>query len=69
MIRLEDVTKTYWSGGVARTIAANVNLTIPPRRAVALIGRNGAGKSSLLRMIAGTMRPTAGRISVTGSVS
>src|SRR5262245_13315354 len=34
-----------------------------------IIGENGSGKSTLLRMIAGVIRPTSGRLSVTGRVS
>ncbi|MFX4296231.1 ABC transporter ATP-binding protein [Sulfitobacter sp. DFL-23] len=38
-------------------------------RRVTLLGRNGAGKSSLLRMVAGTMEPTSGRIVSNGTIS
>ncbi len=69
MIRLIHVTKTFRTQGVAKTVARDLNLTFPAGRSVALIGRNGAGKSSLLRMIAGTMRPDTGRVEVDGSVS
>jgi capsular polysaccharide transport system ATP-binding protein len=69
MIRLDAVTKRFHAGGVDTVVADRISLTIPAGRSVALIGRNGAGKSSLLKMIAGTMRPTSGRIEVTGSVS
>ena len=69
MIRLVDVTKTFRADGVSKTVAREISLTMPGGAAVALIGRNGAGKSSLLSMIAGTMRPTSGRIEVDGSVS
>lgn len=69
MIRLDAVTKRFHAGGVETLVADRISLTLPTGRSVALIGRNGAGKSSLLRMIAGTMKPTSGRIEVTGSVS
>ena len=69
MIRLVDVSKTYWSRGVPKTVADRISVTFPNRGAVALIGRNGAGKSSLLRLIAGTLRPDDGRIETRGSVS
>ena len=35
-------------------------------RVTALVGRNGAGKSTMLEMAAGLVRPTAGRVSVCG---
>ncbi|MCC4297741.1 ABC transporter ATP-binding protein [Aurantimonas coralicida] len=36
---------------------------------VALIGQNGAGKSSLLKLITGTVRPSTGSVAVAGSIS
>lgn len=69
MIRLSNVSKTYFTQGVETTVAQNVDLVFPTGRAVGLLGRNGAGKSSLLRMIAGTMRPTGGQIDIGGTVS
>ncbi|HBG29355.1 MAG TPA: ABC transporter ATP-binding protein, partial [Gammaproteobacteria bacterium] len=36
------------------------SLTVNPGERLALLGRNGAGKSSLLRLIAGTLTPDAG---------
>lgn len=69
MIRLRDVSKTYYTQGVETKVADHVDLAFPARRSVGLLGRNGAGKSSLLRMIAGTMQPTRGTISVGGTVS
>ncbi len=69
MIRLSQVSKTLVSSGVGRVIADDVSFVVPNSGAVALIGRNGTGKSTLLKMIAGTMRPDAGHIDVAGSVS
>ena len=43
-------------------ILQRVNLTVAPGELVALMGRNGAGKSSLLDLIAGLRRPTDGAI-------
>lgn len=69
MICLNDVSKTYHTRGTETIVARNINLVFPKERAVGLLGRNGAGKSSLLRMIAGTMRPTFGQIDIAGTVS
>ncbi|MBT8418925.1 MAG: ABC transporter ATP-binding protein [Silicimonas sp.] len=69
MIRLVDVSKTFYSDGVARTVADRINLVIPDAVSVALIGRNGAGKSSLLKIISGAMRPNSGRVEHSGSIS
>ena len=69
MIVLRRLHKTYSVRGVSHTIANNIDATFPSNVSVALLGRNGAGKSSLLRMIAGTMLPTSGDIITRGSVS
>lgn len=45
-----------------RVLIAGFDLTLETGEAVALAGRNGAGKTSLLRAIAGLIRPSAGRI-------
>ena len=69
MIRLCGVSKTYFTTGIETTVADDVDLVFPTGCAVGLLGRNGAGKSSLLRMISGTMRPSAGHIEIDGTVS
>ena len=47
----------------------DVNLEILPGDRVGLMGHNGAGKTSLLRMLAGIYEPTSGEIRVDGKVS
>lgn len=69
MIRLRNLTKRFNSRGLQTVVADNMNLSFPAGISVALLGRNGAGKSCLLKMIAGTMQPTSGTVSVEGSVS
>lgn len=69
MIRLENLSKIYVTGGQRKVVMQNVNFTIPSGKSLALLGRNGAGKSTLLKMIAGLIDPTTGRILLTGSVS
>jgi ABC-2 type transport system ATP-binding protein len=44
----------------------SLDLAVQPGAAVALIGRNGAGKSTTLRVLAGVLPPTAGRVRVGG---
>lgn len=46
----------------------DVSLDIRRGERVALVGRNGAGKSTLLRHISGELTPTAGSVTVNGSV-
>lgn len=69
MIVFRNVSKTYRLGGKSKVVARNINAVFPDGTCIALLGRNGAGKSSLLRMIAGTLRPDRGEIVSDGSVS
>lgn len=47
----------------------NLNLTINRGESVAIFGKNGAGKSTTLKMITGVVYPTSGNITVNGRVS
>ncbi|MGB1235177.1 MAG: ABC transporter ATP-binding protein [Planktomarina sp.] len=69
MIRLQNLCKTYRIKGRVTRVADDITHTLPSRKSIALLGRNGAGKSSLLRMIAGTMDPDSGRVITRGTIS
>jgi putative ABC transport system ATP-binding protein len=63
LVVLEDVVREY-PGGVRAV--AGVSLRIDRGSAVAIIGRSGSGKSSLLNLIGTLDRPTSGRVSIDG---
>ena len=46
----------------------DVSFTVDPGEAVGLIGRNGSGKTTLLKIVAGIIKPTAGRVDVGGRI-
>ncbi len=69
MIRLENLTKAYRFKGLPKYIVRNVNAEFPAGKAVALMGRNGVGKSTLLQLIAGTINPDSGRVLTEGMIS
>lgn len=69
MIQLRNLTKTYVLNGRRKTVADRINAIFPTGVSVALLGRNGAGKSSLLRMISGEMLPSSGEILSDGTIS
>lgn len=47
----------------------NFDFAIRRGEAIGIVGRNGSGKSTLLQLIAGTLTPTSGQLSVRGRVS
>ena len=47
----------------------NINFQIHKGESVALIGRNGAGKSTSLGLVAGVLKPTTGEVNVVGRVA
>lgn len=49
-----------------RAVLDGVNISVLRGEALALVGHNGGGKSTVLRLMAGMMRPTAGRVKVAG---
>ena len=62
MIQLADVTKRYDD----TIVVDRLNLKIDPGEIVGIIGHNGAGKSTTLKMIAGLIEPTSGHVQVMG---
>lgn len=62
MIHLDKVTKYFDVKGSRKYIMRDVSLTIPPDINVGLLGRNGVGKSTLLRILGGIDFPNQGRI-------
>lgn len=49
-----------------RAVLAHFDLEVAPGEVVGLLGRNGAGKTTVLRVAAGTLRPDAGRVTLGG---
>jgi capsular polysaccharide transport system ATP-binding protein len=69
MIELDDVRKYYSTRNGQRLVLDGVNLTINPGERIGILGRNGAGKSTIIRLISGSELPSSGRISRSMSVS
>ena len=47
----------------------NISLTIEPGETVGIIGTNGSGKSTILKIITGVLTPTTGNVRVSGVIS
>lgn len=69
MIQFEHLSKHFRTPDGVKKVADDITCTFPSGRSVALLGRNGAGKSTLMEMIGGSIKPTAGKITITGSMS
>lgn len=69
MIQLLGVSKAFKTSWGRKVVADAITATFPTRRAIALLGGNGAGKSTMLGMIAGTIKPDAGQIQSDGTIS
>jgi ABC-type multidrug transport system fused ATPase/permease subunit len=63
-IRFEDVGFTYPSGGAP--VYEHLDLTIPAGKSLAIVGRNGVGKTTLVKLLCRLYDPTSGAITVDG---
>lgn len=69
MIRLIDVAKFYDTRHGRVRIFDHVNLAVAPGEKVGILGRNGAGKSTMIRLLSGAEQPTSGLVERKMSVS
>ncbi|MDE6490990.1 MAG: ABC-F family ATP-binding cassette domain-containing protein [Muribaculaceae bacterium] len=53
----------------AKSLFDNINYVINRRDRIALVGKNGAGKSTMLKIIAGLQQPTSGAVAVPADVT
>ena len=65
-VELRGVVKEYRRDEFSVVALNNVDLDIPRKDFLALMGPSGSGKSTMLHLIAGIDRPTAGRLTVLG---
>ncbi len=62
MLTLSNINVSYDGSLILR----GVNLTVPEKSLVCLMGRNGVGKTTTLKSIVGLVKPTAGEITLAG---
>ncbi|MGM9847579.1 MAG: ABC-F family ATP-binding cassette domain-containing protein [Muribaculaceae bacterium] len=65
MISINNLTVEF----SAKSLFDNINYVINKKDKIALVGKNGAGKSTMLKIIAGLQRPTSGTVSVPQDVT
>ncbi len=64
VLECTNVNKSYKKN---KPVLTNLNIAIPEGRIVGLLGPNGCGKSTLIKMIAGILQPNSGEITVGGN--
>lgn len=63
LLECKNLTKSY---KIFHPVLKDLNLSIPAGRIVGLLGPNGCGKSTLMKLICGLLQPDSGEISVGG---
>lgn len=66
LLELVDLTRQFVRRGTPFDAVSHVDLTIDAGEFVAIVGRSGNGKSTLINMIAGLVRPSSGTVHVDG---
>jgi putative ABC transport system ATP-binding protein len=67
LIRLEHVEKSYRMGKLSYRALRGVDLDVEAGELVAVVGPSGSGKTTILNLITGIDRPTAGTVTVDGN--
>jgi putative ABC transport system ATP-binding protein len=67
LVVLAGVEKTYHSGRVAFRALRGIDLEIEEGEMVAIVGPSGSGKTTIVNLIAGIDRPSAGTVTVNGT--
>lgn len=62
IIRIENLSKSYKTKNEIKKIADNLNMEIKQKDKIGLLGKNGVGKTTILNMIIGKIKPDSGKI-------
>ena len=67
MLRCEDLTQTYLSGGRPLTVLKDITFALEDGSFLAIVGPSGSGKTTLLGLLAGLDLPASGRVWLDGA--
>lgn len=62
LVKCTNLTKKFDN----KTILNNINLSIKPNKIIGLLGKNGTGKTTLIKLINDLLTPTSGKILING---
>lgn len=69
MIKLKDINYIYMSGGpFEKNAVENINFELKKGEFVGLIGHTGSGKSTLVQLMAGLIKPSSGSVEIDGHI-
>lgn len=66
LICLEHISKSFTEGSVVHRVLKSVDVEFAKGECIALLGRSGSGKSTILNLISGIDKPDSGRIIIDG---
>jgi NitT/TauT family transport system ATP-binding protein len=68
-ILLSAVSKSFRNGGERLEVLKDIYLTVAPRSIVGLIGASGSGKSTVLNIVSGLLKPDEGQVCICGAAT
>ena len=69
MIEFENVSKSFWTGTQRKVILDRASFRVEIGNSLGILARNGAGKTTIINMMAGLEKPDEGRVIRTSRIS